>query len=357
MNLPSNQCTTHAERQRYLVPETDWQLLVRPVVVVDPPRPELEGQSTSVDETKKISRATEDSAARGAEVPGRSPIQKSPNVPAAGQTERAKVESDPAGKSPLSSPQGSGGKPPDAGTVAPPSPTTGEDGSPGRKPRRESWEPPDEGELYNGPMRFRSPRGSNDRLVHRLGNTPHRKESQEYMQGPPTDPEPKPDPDEGPLPTRIKTILYAVNLEYGFLRFARGDFRIFEPACPSRIELVADDDQECIKVAVDYNKGIIHGDRLTEFLEYQAWQCGKILWLEATSNPFVCIFAPRLVRSRCLSERSSISISAMMGSRWCRPHTPSRSWWRWTKTSTARSVVGRTDTRTMPSSPRRVMGS
>jgi hypothetical protein len=36
---------------------------------------------------------------------------------------------------------------------------------------------------------------------------------------------------------------------------------------------------------VDYGKGVLHGGKITEFLELQAWPYGTILFLEATSIP------------------------------------------------------------------------
>ena len=112
-----------------------------------------------------------------------------------------------------------------------------------------------------------------------------RAEASEYLEGPPPDSAPAISVEDGSLPTRIRTILRAVNLECRFLRFAREDFRIFEKDYPSRITLVAGDDEQSIEVAVDYAKGILHGDELAEFIELQAWPYGAILWLEVTGSP------------------------------------------------------------------------
>jgi hypothetical protein len=289
VSLPADLRQQHAQRQGYVVPEQEWQDLVPPEPPESPPEPA--GPRTSHEAVATNGRAEGGHATSEEVTPGRPGAQPPPEPPL-GRPCGPRTSPGDAGR-PIGSsgPSREGDEPRQAQPKHQPPNRTGGNGTSRPELPGRVWTPRHEGEPYDGPTRFRAPRGSNARLRHRLGRTPQRREAQEYLQGPPADRVPvSADVSDEPLPTRITTTLYAVNLEYGFLRFAPDHFRIFEPGCPERIELVGDDDQDRIDVAVDYKKGILHkgvlhGNELTEFLELQAWPYETILFLEATSTP------------------------------------------------------------------------
>jgi hypothetical protein len=247
MNLDPGLREQHTKRQGYSVPETEWQEIVGPTP--EPTRPPKDPDGAPTSEPPK---------------PNDQAGPEPPTIP--GGTRKPAITHPPS----------------DPGPSKPPKNGAGRDRSGGG-----DWKPPKEGKSYNGPKNFSPPRASNALLIKKLGEIPRRREAGAYLQGPPAE-EPGPvgqDPDVA-RPTRIRTTIYAVNLEYGFLRFAPADFRIFEPDLPAQIEVVGDDEQETTDVFVDYPKGILHGgENLTGFLEVQAWTYGTILWLETTGIP------------------------------------------------------------------------
>jgi hypothetical protein len=285
MSLPSDRRMLYAQRQDYVVPELEWQELVGTGPVQEP-APEPESRRASHDAAATNGRAEGGREGGDEVIPGHLPAQE-PHKPAAGRR-RESPTSVVKAVSPTQPPRPlqEGGESDQAQTNIPPPSPTGGNGAPRPKRPSRAWAPQHEGKPYEGPIRFRPPRAPNARLNDHLGRMPQRREAKEYLEGPPADAEPVGvDVPGEPLPTRIKTMISAVNLEYGFLRFVPSDFRILEPDCPARIEIVGDDDQDRIAVAADYGKGILHGDELTGFLELQAWPYGTILFLEATSIP------------------------------------------------------------------------
>ena len=270
ITVPAEQRSQHAGRQGYLVPEEEWGALG----ISQPPPPigEKPNGSEEVHPDPVIAEpATNVTHRPGGQV----------HAPSLDLVERVPRTASPNGR--------------DRGTYAVPSGDAdlvdGSEDSAVVSPKRtggsgrsRDWTPPAAGCVYAGPKRLRSPRASNARLAERLGTAPRRREVQEYLKGPEEPPAPVADPDQ-PAPNRIRTLLYAVNLEHGFLRFAPADLRLFAPGWPEEIELIGDDDDR-VRVAVDYRAGVLHGRDLTAFLETrQDWPYGTILWLDATSVP------------------------------------------------------------------------
>ncbi len=246
MNLDPDLREQHAKRQGYTVPEPEWQELVgrtsEPDAPPERPEPPRPIEPTNPNDTADVERS------------GIRP----------GHRESAPTDTPLLPQHP---------KPPKNGAR--------------KDSSARDWKPPETGKLYNGPTKFNPPQGSNALLIKKLGEVPRQREAEAYLQGPPAE-EPDPigqDPDVA-RPIGIRTTIYAVNLEYGFLKFAPADFRIFEPDLPAQIKVVSDDEQQTIDAFVDYPKGILHGgENLTEFLEVQAWTYGTILWLETTVIP------------------------------------------------------------------------
>ncbi|WP_406699471.1 hypothetical protein V5E97_11450 [Singulisphaera sp. Ch08] len=268
ITVPNEQRAAHAERQGYLVPEDEWNHLhngpAHPVVEELPDDSEEGGTVTSNPEPAEDK--THESDRPGA---GRS------SDPA----ERAPGDARSNGRRRGTDPVRNNGEDIDDGSPVP------DKGLRPRSGRPREWTPPAVGLAYRGPTRFRSPRGSNARLTERLGTAPRRREVQEYLEGCEEPPAPISESDEA-ISNRIRTALYAVNLEHGFLRFAPADLRLFEPEWPAEFELI-DDDGERVLVAIDYRAGIVHGKGLTAFLEARHdWPYGTVLSLDATSDPW-----------------------------------------------------------------------
>ena len=304
ITVPPGQRAAHAGRQGYLVPEEEWASLgvsQATPPIIKPPDGSDDG------DPEPVAVKPEPNGTHRAGEPDHTP----PPERVEGITVTAGPNGIPHGTATVT--------PGDPGLIdRPKSPPVTRPPRPGGPGRPRDWSPPVAGREYTEPKRLRSPRASNARLVERLGTAPRRREAREYLKGPEEPPALVADPDE-PAPIRIRTLLYAVNLENGFLRFAPADLRLFEPEWPSEIELIGDDDDRA-RVAVDYRAGILHGKDLTAFLEIRHdWPYGTILWLDATSVPGATTFTPNPWRSRPTSGPSSTSTSTTTPSPWSLP--------------------------------------
>ena len=255
----------YAERQGYVIDDAEWRELSRAA-------PEVEVEAALRDAPNDALKLTEreDSERQGPREPR--PVDDTSPIGATGGSSPPAPDTNGTG----------GSSTPETGDA--PSPPTGSNGVPQTRPPERIPIAPHSGERYGGHTGYQPPRRSNERLRDRLGGLPKRRKV--VPDGPAMPPEPGDGEDAGgPLPKGIETKLYAANLEYGFLRFSPADFRLFETGWLSRVELVGDDDLDAFAVAVDYERGILHGADLQEFLALQAWPYGAVLRLEATSDP------------------------------------------------------------------------